>query len=327
MKNRNVSVDILRLFACFLVVCIHVQNYIGKDFVMPLARTSVPLFFMISGYYFFSEKKSEVIYKLKKSGVKIISLYIFVSFVYWMYSLCFCIINDGDFHRIPFGLWMVYVWIVDCSQPLHEITGGALWYLTAMLQGIGLILCLVKLELIRKYHQYMKCFSFCLIFVGIVVQKYICFLKKEGIGMIPFNKLIFISFPFMILGFALASENKKKCITRYPLCILLLLVVAIIEYNTVPNKPIQGDVFLITLPLSYLIFSYVLTDPLGKFELLGELGKRYSLWIYCIHGLVLCTLVNSSLHVFASNPIIVFGISFVFAILMDKVNKRLKIIQ
>lgn len=51
--QRNYSIDILKALAALLVICIHTgyPSVIG-DYVVALCRIAVPLFLLISGYYY-----------------------------------------------------------------------------------------------------------------------------------------------------------------------------------------------------------------------------------------------------------------------------------
>lgn len=51
--QRNISIDIVKTIATLLVICIHTgyPSAIG-DYVVAFCRVSVPLFLIISGYYY-----------------------------------------------------------------------------------------------------------------------------------------------------------------------------------------------------------------------------------------------------------------------------------
>ncbi|MBO5427455.1 MAG: acyltransferase family protein [Prevotella sp.] len=50
-KMRNHSIDILRLVCAFLVILLHVGTAY-YSYTEPIARSAVPLFFMLSGYFY-----------------------------------------------------------------------------------------------------------------------------------------------------------------------------------------------------------------------------------------------------------------------------------
>lgn len=51
--TRNNTIDALRFFFAFCVVCIHVP-LLGGKFATPIFRCAVPFFYMVSGYYLYS---------------------------------------------------------------------------------------------------------------------------------------------------------------------------------------------------------------------------------------------------------------------------------
>ena len=53
LENRNNNLDILKTICAFLVICIHIPfpGSVGA-IITPLARIAVPIFFMITGYFY-----------------------------------------------------------------------------------------------------------------------------------------------------------------------------------------------------------------------------------------------------------------------------------
>ena len=64
-SNRNLTIDIIRIVLAILVVYLHIDNLLYlrsglsspatavDNYIIVLARLAVPMFFAISGYYFF----------------------------------------------------------------------------------------------------------------------------------------------------------------------------------------------------------------------------------------------------------------------------------
>ena len=65
-NQKNYTLELLKLFASYMVVFIHVP-FNGKigDVAVALARFAVPLFFFISGYYSFQIKPAKIIKRMK----------------------------------------------------------------------------------------------------------------------------------------------------------------------------------------------------------------------------------------------------------------------
>ena len=70
--NRNYGLDLLKAICAFMVVSIHspFPGLLGDIFI-PLARIAVPIFFMITGYYYSHTKEHK---KEKKQIIKLLKL-------------------------------------------------------------------------------------------------------------------------------------------------------------------------------------------------------------------------------------------------------------
>lgn len=68
MVSRNYSIDVLRLLLSFAVVVIHVHSGKLYDYVDPICRLAVPVFFIISGYFIYDEGINK---KVKKGLAKV----------------------------------------------------------------------------------------------------------------------------------------------------------------------------------------------------------------------------------------------------------------
>ena len=82
--QRNFSIDIVKTLAALLVICIHTgyPSVVG-DYVVAFCRVAVPLFLLVSGYYYqniIAKKKITVYYK------KVLGLTFFSSIFYFIVS-------------------------------------------------------------------------------------------------------------------------------------------------------------------------------------------------------------------------------------------------
>ena len=59
--QKNYTLELLKLFASYMVVFIHVLFYGQTGVIMDtLARFAVPLFFLVSGYYSFQIRDEKI---------------------------------------------------------------------------------------------------------------------------------------------------------------------------------------------------------------------------------------------------------------------------
>ena len=83
--ERNHGLDFLKALCSFMVICIHTPfpGLMG-NIITPLTRIAVPLFLMITGYYYscMIERKNE-----KKQLLKILRLFISANCLFFAWSL------------------------------------------------------------------------------------------------------------------------------------------------------------------------------------------------------------------------------------------------
>ena len=67
--ERNLNIDLLRIFACFGVVAIHTLNgslHLSNNLILLTTNTCIPLFFLMSGYLMFQKENISYTYVAKK---------------------------------------------------------------------------------------------------------------------------------------------------------------------------------------------------------------------------------------------------------------------
>lgn len=72
--NRNHSVDILRFVCAFLVILLHISTTYNT-YTEPIARCAVPIFFMLSGYFYRGGGKKEYLQSITDIDCQHIVLY------------------------------------------------------------------------------------------------------------------------------------------------------------------------------------------------------------------------------------------------------------
>lgn len=99
-KNRNVAIDFMRFFCIFTVIVMHSSSYIYNthttsqipwyisEAFIELGLFSVPVLFMISGYFLLDERKELTLKKLYfKNALRLITAFFCWSSVYALYSI------------------------------------------------------------------------------------------------------------------------------------------------------------------------------------------------------------------------------------------------
>ncbi len=127
--KRSLWLDNARAFACMFVVLIHAVGpymysvstpqhdyWIVANIIGSFARVCVPLFFMISGFIFFSKKKPS-----PSNFIRITCALLFYSFLAIGYRVVF--INDTDLVelliKLPYQPAFYHLWFFYCIIPVY----------------------------------------------------------------------------------------------------------------------------------------------------------------------------------------------------------------
>ena len=136
MQNKtNHFLDCLKGIACIGVVFIHVHfpGFVG-DIVWRLAQFAVPIFFMISGYFLYSQDREWTVKTLRRRAKRILWLCTWTTVLYWLITTRKTIIMNncllGGDNSLEL-LWLVLRFIF--LQDVDFSGGGHLWFLWALL--------------------------------------------------------------------------------------------------------------------------------------------------------------------------------------------------
>lgn len=341
MKERQYNLDYLRIFACFMVVVIHVSaqkwhiadvnstQWKSFNFYDSAARSAVPLFIMLSGKLFLSNEKD---ISLKELLEKIVRLFI----VYSVWSLLYAIDTVGlnEFLQGNYGA-VLNEWI---NAKYH------LWYLPALINIyflIPLFISVVKLKN-NKYLLYL-----CFMFVFFTIGKEMMVLFFENTTLLTnfcgkFNYALGGLSGYFLLGYVLDKYKEKFSIvkSKFILGAIVLIVVLAAKLNEIYSisvgKPSERLYGVYTLPVfleAILIFVLFLRLPERTYfpQIDKYVGKisGYTFFIYLSHLFVIEHLdlwfgINStSLNSWFFIPvlsILVFIIGIIMAWGMEKIS-------
>lgn len=307
--QRNFSIDIVKTIATLLVICIHTgyPSVVG-DYVVAFCRVSVPLFLLISGYYY------QVIIERKRvlSYCKKILVLTFLSSVFYF------IVNGVDLSYLKVFRWDKMLMF---SFP---VTGDHLWYL------YSLINVLVILAFCHKIRYKLFYLIPLLLFGNYILS----FFPKFWL----YRNFLFTSLPYFLLGMYIYKnqdaiitlfKNKKRCIIFIVIGIILQCIeVYLYKYL---NLLYVRDHYLMTSILVIMIFGYALSVKFQSENILSVIGKKYSAYIYILHIFVLshyadimemCNLeCNSFLYI---KPLIIFLLTLLMSFIILESFKVLK---
>lgn len=337
MDKRDVRLDFIRLISITLVITIHVCNYYNRflddcsssSFVFAtlynsLARTCVPLFFMISGVLALNKPvdRSRQISKI----VKFVKILVLWTLVYLAFDV----------------LFMEYTFSAkEIADLIFEPLKPHLWFMYA-------IICLyITIPFAKILFDYMQRYEENL-FIGLwIVFTGAVQLIKQGAGIFGGDPEITYSVPlvqgtyyfgyFMIGAILYKRILSKEKFSRKPWFIVYIICTVIIFAGTYSVSAVidkyydefftYRNIFIISASIS--LFVLIMKTYKGKYEKLNQLFMKMSpnlFGVYLIHIIFFDLLVRTVnirlIHASVGVPLYVlsiFAVSYAATVLIKKI--------
>lgn len=292
-SKHYTNIDILRILACFMVVTIHVAA--NKWFSVPVdssdwaamnlydsaARSSVPLFFMISGMLFLNREKVDPISKLLKNNV----LKLVIVYIVWA---IFYAVDTVGVHAL---LSSTKAW--GKLGPLIITGAQHLWFLPTM---IGLYLLIPILFAFKEYQngKYVR-YALVLFFIFTILFTTVTRLFPEATTVAEIlNKVKYelIGFSgYFILGYYLSKKDYSK-IRKSVLILLYIMIVGIATFivratSINAGEPLQSLYGYMTLPVFFEAILLFVFFQKSEFKLSAKMSKFIALISKCTLGVYL----------------------------------------
>lgn len=318
---RVSSLDVMKCFAAFCVVWIH----FGNEWLNPIVRCAVPIFFVITGYYYPVMVEKKIFWKHIR---KLLMMMLCASTLYGLYDLQYQIRHDSfnDWLSNVFSLRIIVEKIVyDC-----DLFGPHLWYFYAVLYDLVIFYFADKWNLTR-YLRYVVPFLLLCFFIGNFAHR--------GSRVVELRNFLFFGLPCMMIGRLVREKKdsvfcflgKKQYLWVYTLTFLFLIVIEVIVCHKLFEDTGDREMFVFTLPLVLPYFYWALYHPkFGERSFWAIIGRKYSAYIYIFHVLAdqfLLHVVNrkDSLLAEVIYPFLVFGLSLCMAWLLVRFLQRFNI--
>ncbi len=304
--SRASSLDVLKCLAAFFVVWIHY----GSGWLSPIVRCAVPIFFVITGYYYPMMVENG---KFWKHIRKLLVMVICASVLYGAYDLQHHIRhNTLDVWMNAFQLKRI-IELAIANEPLF---GFHLWYFFAVLY------CLIIFRLADKWRLTK--------WLRYAVPLLLLVLFARNFALFPAHwvrNFLFMGLPCMMIGRCI-RENKdgafrflsnERNLWAYSLGSLLLAYGEMWLLSIICSDKGMREMYLFTLPMILPCFYWALRHPqFGEGSWMAIIGRKYSAYIYIFHVLAAIWLSHfldrdASLLVKAVYPFIVFAISLCMA--------------
>lgn len=275
-------IDISKLFMSILVCGIHTLGDIGVLF--PVFRITVPLFFTVSSYFFFSklnQSENNCHKKVLKHFLKRnITLYGFWAAV----LLPQILLQNNYFSNGIFSCLFIII-----SRLFFGSTFTGSWFLSSLIIGTVIVYCLSK----KFKNIYLVVFSAILYIYCCLMSNYRNFFPEDGF----LQKLLYLypgtvyrSFPISLIFITIGKIFADGEISvRKPVALalsILSLVFLYTEYAIIQyfDCSVENDFYFMLVPTTVLIFSLLLSSNISiKY---GVVMRNISTIIYCSHGAV-----------------------------------------
>lgn len=283
--NRQSSLDLLKLVMAFMVIGIHttfVKGFAGHLLQQGVFRIAVPIFLLISGFYFSAVLEPG---KIKKWVWRVLVLYVvwttFYAYAWWPgFSLSRENLVQIGRATILGYLHLWYLSALACA--------GILLYLTHKWKSTTLLLLVAMTFVAGVAIQYAGNYD---LFGGTRIDRYLDRFDAH-------RNALFLCFPFLCIGYLIHRHSLHKKISLTSAILLLLTGLTLLLTESSLNYFLQGK----SVPIDNLLSLILICPALFLFAFHFDLsidGKTIALYasaIYFIHPLAI-DLMHHGVHV------------------------------
>ena len=301
MKNeisRYKGLDILKCLCAFLIVNTHVINRTvcstTEMFLKDFDRIAVPIFFMITGYFYENTCNNN---KEKSQMKKIGLLWVIGNIIAFVFEIVLYCIKGGsalEYILESFTLRNLVYMILFNPSPFQ----GHLWYLSAILYVMIIATIINKVKLKKYVIKILPVIILSLLIIGIVIGRYSIMILNRNPPVVYSRNWLFDGIPCFCTGYILNIYKNKIChfiqkANFFTIVLCIFLTFFTMAEGYIVNKAFglenSGNILITTLPLAVSIFCVFLFgksqifDKYRIFNMMAVIGKEYSTWIYILH--------------------------------------------
>lgn len=282
--KRIAGFDILKCFCALLIVCMHFPfPSTAGQLVNVLTRIAVPVFFMITGYFYDSTVQRG---REKKQIAKILKLTVAANLGYFViYALGHLVKKDiGAYLVKVFSPKSLFEFFVLNESPFE----GHLWYLGALLYVLVIAYLLNKAGKLKILMYLAPVLIIAELFLG----RYSVFVFGEPLNMLFSRNFLFTGLPFFGIGMMIKRAKVPQSPVPFFIAAVVFYLTSVFEKYLPQIAGFKSDRenYLSTALLAisvFLIFETVYSNrtPSRFGSRLAAVGLKYSAWIYIIHPL------------------------------------------
>ncbi|MBQ8133008.1 MAG: acyltransferase [Clostridia bacterium] len=328
MPERWDGFDILKAICAFLIVCIHAP-FVGEggQYFLTLTRIAVPIFFMITGFFYTSmAEKGKLVRQIKKVFILMVQ----ANLLFFIWKMLMFVLSGGEitvYLKTVITVNSVLKFLFLNESPFN----GHLWYLGAILYVLIIVMIFDKLGQRKLLYVVTP-----LLLIGdLVLGKYSILIFGREFPYIFVRNFLFVGIPYFCIG-RLIFEHKdfirRQVDNRKRLLVFISVLFAgtsLLERFFLVNADMNAvrDHYISTTFLAVTVFVLFLSyhcnpgvsgKPSGLKNILAAVGRSDSTWIYIIHPIFITILAKIAKTVGMADeytyvrPIVVFIITLVF---------------
>ena len=284
-KVRLSSLDSIKFFAAFMVVYIHYGTvetgsyHVISHLIEGLCRLAVPLFFMISGYFYPILSKHG---NFRRHLLKLLFLAVGSSVLY-NFVHCIELLQGGgsifEYLSTTFTPKVIVAFFIINADP----SSFHLWFLWASLYVYIIFFFVDKIKKVNSLY-----ILSCLLYIVSIPVLY-----SKGYV----TNFLFLGLPYMCLGRYI--KEKKVFLSKFSdktflFFVILSLILIVIECYVLGHFKMDGlDSHLFVLPAVFCLFSLALRNPSFGNGIISTIGRQDSGFIYIFHVLVARNILSS----------------------------------
>lgn len=334
MNERYNNIDILKLMCSFLVICIHVEFAgIAGEWIKAFARIAVPIFFMITGFFYntvINDTKRE-----KKQIIKVIWLMIISNFIYFLWNIFICIISPTkqitEYIMSSINLKTLLEFLILNESPF----GIHLWYLNALFYVLIIVFILNKFNKLKVGFYLIVP----LLILGLSLGAYSNLIFNRNFNYLIPRNFLFVGLPWFFAGLLINDKLlfiKNLFLKRkYLIVIILLFLISFFVVEryllVVFTSDSDGGQYIASSLISCILFiGALIFKDCSYNNVLSSIGRNGSTFIYISHLIakdVLAIFVPALLPFFIETynqirPIVIFLV-LIFVVAIFNRSKKL----
>ena len=329
-ENRNNGLDVLKCICAFFVIAIHCKRVPGIPglVINALIFTAVPLFFMITGFFY---QRTVDHGRVKSQIINVLKLLCWASIFYFVFNGILAIATGStvdEYIKSYMNLKKALLFLFLCDSPFQ----GHLWYLSAILY------VLIGIALFEKKWSRKKLYWLIpVLLVGhLAVGKYSMLLLGRKFPMKLVRNEFSPGLTYFLLGdylyqkkdgFVSTMTEKKKLLA---VIAIVLVITSILESRFLASKGLDAGIergissdFLIPV----LFISFMKISHEGRvLHWFAQIGRQHSTMIYIIHPALLSLLSivlqqqSESVLFRWITPVAIFLASYGCAIMFERIK-------